>query len=277
MKIPFLITARLKSTRLKRKILLKINGQELLTHMIKRINKSKNIKNIVICTSNLKEDVNLNKIAKRNLVHIYKGSPNDVILRLHKAAKKFNAKYIINITADCPLIDPYYIDLVAKKISQGKYDLVRSFDLPHGIFVYGIKVKALETICKIKKKDDTEIWERYFTDTGIFKIHDIKIKNKSHIKPGLRLTVDYKEDFILIKKIFNKLWLDNKFFNTSDILQLLKKEPELLKINNKCSTKFSKKYNKNDKIDIDKKLLSKSKKLIKYKTFHQFLQNKGVR
>ena len=100
MKIPFLITARLKSTRLKRKILLKINGQELLTHMIKRIKKSKNIKNIVICTSNLKEDVNLNKIAKRNLVHIYKGSPNDVILRLHKAAKKFNAKYIINITAD---------------------------------------------------------------------------------------------------------------------------------------------------------------------------------
>ena len=41
--------------------------------------------------------------------------------------------------------------------------------------------------------------------------------------------------------------MKNKFFNTSDILQLLKKEPDLLKINNKCSTKFSKKYNKNVK------------------------------
>ena len=277
MKIPFLITARLKSSRLRKKILRKVKKYELISHMIKRIKYAKNISNIIICTSYLNEDRELNKIAKKNSVEIYNGSPNDVILRLYNAAKKFNARFIINITADCPLVDPYYIDLVAKKISQNKFDLVRSFDLPHGIFVYGIKVDALEKICKMKKKDDTEIWERYFTDTGLFKIFDIDIKNKNHNKPGLRLTVDYPEDLILIKKIYEKLWIKKKLFDTEDIIKLFENEPHLLEINKNCAQRFSKKYRKNDSILIDKKYIKKSKKLFKYKTFHEFLNDRGVR
>tara|TARA_Y100000590_G_C15732705_1_gene1017585 strand:- start:3206 stop:4039 length:834 start_codon:yes stop_codon:yes gene_type:complete len=277
MKIPFLITARLKSNRLKKKIIRKVKNQELLSHMIKRIKHAKNISNIVVCTSNLKEDNPLNEIAKKNSVDIYKGSPNDVILRLFNAAKKFNARYIVNITADCPLIDPYYIDLVAKKITENKFDLVRTFDLPHGIFVYGIRVKALKTICKMKKKKNTEIWERYFTDTGLFKIFDINIRNKSHKKPGLRLTVDYPEDLSLIKKIFDKLWGKKKLFDTTDIIKLFQKEPNLLKINSNCAEKFSKKYNQNDQILIENKYLYNNKKSVKYKTFHEFLYDRGVR
>lgn len=152
MKIPFLITARLKSRRLKKKIVKKVKKKELLSHMIERIKFSKKISNVIICTSNLLEDQPLNLIAKKNKVDIYRGSADDVILRLKNAAKKFNSKYVINITADCPLVDPYYIDKIATKLVRGKYDLIRSFDLPHGIFIYGIKVKALETICRIKKK-----------------------------------------------------------------------------------------------------------------------------
>jgi len=37
MKIGFLITARLKSTRLPKKLLLKINGREIIRHMIDRL------------------------------------------------------------------------------------------------------------------------------------------------------------------------------------------------------------------------------------------------
>ena len=83
MKIPFLITARLKSSRLRKKILRKVKKYELISHMIKRIKYAKNISNIIICTSYLNEDRELSKIAKKNSVEIYNGSPNDVILRLY--------------------------------------------------------------------------------------------------------------------------------------------------------------------------------------------------
>lgn len=277
MKIPFLITARLKSRRLKKKIVKKVKKKELLSHMIERIKFSKKISNVIICTSNLLEDQPLNLIAKKNKVDIYRGSADDVILRLKNAAKKFNSKYVINITADCPLVDPYYIDKIATKLVRGKYDLIRSFDLPHGIFIYGIKVKALETICRIKKKKDTEIWERYFTDTKLFKVHDLKITNKKHKRPGLRLTCDYPEDFVLIKKIFNKLWKEKKLFNTNDIINLLDKNPTMLNINKNCAKKFSKKYNLNDQIKLDQKYFKIRNKYPRYKTFHEFLVERGVR
>ena len=65
MKIPFLITARLKSRRLKKKIIRKVKKKELISHMIERIKFSKKISKIIICTSNLFEDYPLNLIAKK--------------------------------------------------------------------------------------------------------------------------------------------------------------------------------------------------------------------
>ncbi len=276
MSFPFLITARLKSKRLKKKILRKIKKKEILSHMIDRIKYSKFINRIVICTSNLPDDEPLCRLAKRKKVDFYQGSPEDVLLRLYEAAKKYKAKYVINITADCPLVDPYYIDKVASKIRKSNFDLIRTFDLPHGIFIYGIKVKALEKICKIKIKTDTEIWERYFTDTGLFKVHDLKIPNQKHVWPGLRLTLDYPEDLKLIKKIFTKLYKKNKIFNTDDIINLLKKEPELIKINKNCSKKFSFKYQNENEIKLSKKIKQIKPKFSKYKTFHEFLSYRGV-
>ncbi len=276
MSFPFLITARLKSKRLKKKILRKIKKKEILSHMIDRIKYSKFINKIVICTSNLPDDKPLCRLAKRKKVDFYQGSPEDVLLRLYKAAKKYKAKYVINITADCPLVDPYYIDKVASKIRKSNYDLIRTFDLPHGIFIYGIKVKALEKICNIKIKSDTEVWERYFTDTGLFKVHDLKISNRKHVWPGLRLTLDYPEDLKLIKKIFLKLYKKNKIFNTDDIINLLRKEPELIKINKNCSKKFSFKYQNENEIKISNKIKQTKSRFSKYKTFHEFLSYRGV-
>ena len=47
----------------------------------------------------------------------------------------------------------------------------------------------------------------------------------------LRWTVDEKEDFILIKNIYEKLYDENNIFLMEDILELLDKNPNLLKIN----------------------------------------------
>jgi len=63
MKTGFLITARLKSTRLPMKVILKVNGIELIRHMINRIKESKVINEIIICTSPNPQDAPLVKIA----------------------------------------------------------------------------------------------------------------------------------------------------------------------------------------------------------------------
>jgi spore coat polysaccharide biosynthesis protein SpsF len=48
-----------------------------------------------------------------------------------------------------------------------------------------------------------------------------------------RWTIDYPEDYEFIKQVYEKLYPTNPEFSLTDILQLLKNEPALKKINEK--------------------------------------------
>ena len=109
-KFTFLITARLKSKRLPKKVLLKVLGKPLIVHMINRIKYAKNIDKIIICTSTNVQDDPLEEIANQEKINCYRGSEDDVLQRLLDAAKKFNLNHFANMTADVPMIDPFLID-----------------------------------------------------------------------------------------------------------------------------------------------------------------------
>jgi len=242
MKVGYLITGRLKSTRLPKKLLLKIKGKPILSHMIDRLKLAKEVDEIILCTSVNKQDKPLGILALENNIKCYFGDPDDVLGRLLGAADEFNLDYILNITADCPFVDPSYADKIVQEYIETGADLIRQFDLPHGVFSYGIKVEALREVVKIKDSFDTEVWGRYFTDTGLFKVVDLDVENKNHIRPGLRMTLDYPEDLEFFKAIFNVLHEENKVFSLSKILNLLDANPKIIEINSDCEKKFNKRF-----------------------------------
>lgn len=241
LKIGYLVIGRLKSTRLPKKLLLEIKGQPILGHMIDRLKLVKKIDDIVICTSTSEQDKPLAEFAKQKNVKSYAGHPDDVIARMLGAADEFGYDYILTITADCPLVDPVYADKIVEKYIETDADLIRQFDLPHGVFSYGIKVSALRKIMEIKNTDDTEVWGRYFTDTGLFNVLDFDVE-PFHKRPGLRMTLDYPEDFEFFSVIFDELYDKNKIFSLDDILTLLDQKPEIININKACSQKFKKQF-----------------------------------
>ena len=110
MKSAILITARLKSTRLPKKITKLIHGKPMIKHMLDRLKLAKNTSKIIICTSTVTQDDPLEKIAEQEKVSCYRGDADDVLLRLTSAAEKFNIETVINCTADNPFVDPLYID-----------------------------------------------------------------------------------------------------------------------------------------------------------------------
>lgn len=242
MRVGYLITGRLKSTRLPKKLLLEIKGKPIISHMIDRLKQSKAIDEIVICTSDNEQDKPLLDIAQKNNIKVFAGDADDVLKRLLDAAKNFNLDYILNITADCPFVDPYYADKIVKAYTETSADLIRQFDLPHGVFSYGIKVEALEKVVEIKDSSDTEVWGRYFVDTGIFNVVDLDVDNKKHIRPGLRMTLDYPEDFEFFRTIFDELYKENQIFSLDEILDLLDRKPEIIDINKHCSNQFKKRF-----------------------------------
>ena len=239
MKIISIIQARMNSNRLKGKVLLKINNKPIIDHLVSRLKKIKKIDEIIISTTNKKTDNVLVKHCIKKNYNYFRGSETNVLKRVYETAKKFNGKTILFITADCPIID---IKLTSKILNfylknKFKFDyvgnsFVRSF--PDGM---DVQVFSYETIKKNFKNVKSKIEKEHVT-LGIknnpkkFKIKNI-IAPKKFFWPDLGLTLDEKQDFILLKKIINHFNKKNKsFFDLKDVINLLKnKKKKWIKIN----------------------------------------------
>ncbi len=249
MKVGFLITGRLKSTRLPKKLLLKINEVEIIRWMIKRVKINQSINDIVICTSTNAEDNPLEEIAKSEDIKCFRGSEEDVIDRLYRAALYFKFDYVLNITADCPLVSWEYMDIVIEEYIKTNADLIRTLDLPHGLFIYGLSISALKKVIGIKKEVKTEVWGRLFTDTGLFHVHDVKVP-KELIRPSYRLTLDYPEDFKFFMKVFEDNGADAYKMTDKQIVEYLDANPAVVEINAHCESLYKRRWEEQGNIKL---------------------------
>lgn len=256
MKFLTTIEARFDSTRLPGKVLLPLTPTKTVFDiLISRIRLSENISKVILATSKNKNNIKLVDSAKQNKILFYRGSENNVLERLYKATKNHKEKYIIQLTADNPLIDFKVIDYVVNffKKNIDKYDFVtnknlfdkKKFFIPNGMIVSVFKKeKLLEAFIyqkKTNKKDLAEHPMLYFCREGrqIIKSIDLQMPKKWTILPKLRLTLDTYEDYFFIYKIYNIL-KEKKLFGLIDIINVVKKKPFLLKINEKIKQKKTK-------------------------------------
>jgi len=230
MKIGFLITARLKSSRLKFKILKPLNGYSVVERIIQRAKQVKECSDIVLCTSKLKQDLPLTRIAKINNIYYYNGSEEDVLQRLLDAAKLFEMDYFIGITADNPLFSIFHANFISDIIrSDNSLDFIYTTGLPVGANIYAIKTKALQTVCSVKKEINTEIWGYLVNRPEIFNIKQIKV-DKEYQRENYRMTLDEINDYKFFNEVYN-LFPKNSVIDLLDVYQLLKKNPKIASIN----------------------------------------------
>ena len=226
-----LITARLKSTRLKEKVLKPIMGRPMLSHMIERLRLAETPDKIIICTSTVEQDEQLCEFAEKEGIECFRGHPDDVLHRMNSAAIHFGIDTVVSCTADNPFVDPVYIDKLVDFHLAGDNDFSRSEGLPFGVFAYALKQKAIAKACEIKDEVDTEVWGGYFTQTGLFKCEILSVTDHAVCWPDLRLTVDTQEDFNLISEIFSRLYVPGRVFTLAEVVSLCRENPDLLKMN----------------------------------------------
>ncbi|AWI03683.1 cytidylyltransferase domain-containing protein [Clostridium drakei] len=236
MNVVCIVQARIGSTRLPGKVLKKVCGKTVLEHDIDRLKRVKNIDEIVIATTNLQQDDIIVKESERLGVKYFRGSEKNVLSRYYYAAKENNAEVIVRVTSDCPLIDSeiteeiiqYYID------NNYKYDYVSNTvarTYPRGLDTEVFSFTALEkAFCEtVLDKDKEHVTPYIWEDTNTFKlgyfVNDIDYSD-------LRWTLDTKDDFELIKTIYEHLYLEKgNDFNMKDILNLYENYPQLAEIN----------------------------------------------
>ena len=235
MNVVAIIQARTGSTRLPNKIFSKLNGYDLLYHVVNRLKPSKEINNIVIATTSSSKDNSVEKWCLENSISFYRGSEKNVLKRYYNAAKEFNADIIIRVTADDPFKDFRIIDKAIKILKENDYDFVCNnspVSFPEGLDVEVLTMDSLsESFLNSKSSFEQEHVTQYIHRNKInFKIFNIKNnKDYSHY----RWTIDTKEDYSFVREIYKHLFDENSIFTTEDIYEFLEKNPHLLKINNK--------------------------------------------
>tara|TARA_B100000678_G_scaffold274334_1_gene265375 strand:- start:387 stop:1118 length:732 start_codon:yes stop_codon:yes gene_type:complete len=238
MKFHIYIQARVNSTRFPKKILKKIDGKSIFEILVKRLELVSNSEIFLITGSHLLNNELIDEAEKMNISY-FSGDENNILNRFYNASQKFSTQNIIRITGDCPLIDFELVNEATKIFSQQKIDLLLNYiprTYPHGfdfeIFTANVLENSRNNV--YNKYDD----ENLFLSTFMNPVHQmIKSKNLVHYKmknnidnSNIRLTLDHLDDLKLISSIYQKLHKRNPNFTSSDILNLLKLEPQLMDI-----------------------------------------------
>jgi len=229
-KIIAIIQARCNSSRFPNKILKKIGNLSLIEIIFNRLSLSKKIDKAVVSTTKSKNDDNLIKILKKNRIPFYRGDEKNVLKRFYNTAKKFNAKIIVRITADCPLIDPKIVDQVINLYKTKKVSFASNIEpptYPDGLDVEVFSFKELEKANKFaKSKFDKEHVTPFIKfNKKIKKANKFFKTNLSH----LRVTVDEEVDLELLRKLLKNK--DIMKFNFQSIITAYKKNKNLFNIN----------------------------------------------
>lgn len=237
------IQARTGSSRLPKKVLLSICGEPLLLRMFERVQKARLAGTIVIATSTNNEDDPIEELCTKNKINCFRGNPTDLLDRHYNAALKFDAGSVAKIPSDCPLIDPKIIDRVFEYYFNNEFDFVSNLhpaSYPDGNDVEIFSFTALETAWKeadkIFEREHTTpfFWER----PERFKIGNVKWETKSDFSSSHRFTIDYEEDYVFIRTVFDELYSKNPDFDLYDILRLLDAKPYIKNINSMYAGKY---------------------------------------
>lgn len=232
MNIGFLITARLKSSRLPLKILKDLNGKSVVERIIDRAKAIQGITKIVLCTSPNPQDKPLVDIAKRNNIAYSLGDEEDVLQRLYDAATCYNVDYFLGITADNPLFSIHYSNVIVDTIKRQGHDFIKVDGLPLGAATYGMKYEALATVCNIKTVINTEIWGHLINRPELFDVITIKAEGIER-SPNLRLTLDYEQDYQVLSHLYTSIPFETTL-DLKDAVEYLHHHPEIAKINQQC-------------------------------------------
>jgi len=214
--------------RLHAKCLLTIVGKLAIEHVIERAKRTKADK-VVLCTTALYEDFVLVNLAEKHGILSHRGHITDKLARWQRAAERFKIDFFVTVDGDDILCDPSLADLAFDQYEKTNADFIHAPNVPCGAFTYGIKVEALNTVCKIKGSEDTEMMVPYFMETNLFKVEELQNVPVEIQRPEIRMTMDYMDDLKFFRKVYG--YFQGLDFSLKDVIGYLDKNPKVVEIN----------------------------------------------
>lgn len=225
MKIGIITEARMTSSRLPGKHMLKVGNKFIYEIFLDQLKKSKLVDTIVLATTINKPDDALCALARGLNVDLYRGSEENVLERVLGAALSFDIDIIVEITADCPLIDPGLIDLAIRTYLDSDVDYVsnvinRQFADGMDVQVFSSKLLRDNYSPNLASHHLEHVTTHLRGSDSITKL-DL-LAESTCFAPDASITLDTREDYKKICKIYKQLVSSGKSLNCKNITELLR-------------------------------------------------------
>ena len=236
-KILTIIQARMGSSRLAGKVLYPIvHGKSALRIMIERVSKA-NTGTVMVASTVNSDDEAIEKECSLLGCDCFRGSEENILDRCYRAALQYNlapSDVVIRLTADCPMFDKKVANKVIDTFLQLEgAEYVSNTNPPTFPDGLDIEVFTFAILEKMWKNATTDM-EKEHTTLYVRKRMDEFVTDNIVYKDNLSKTgwsLDTLDDFKFIQKVFEHLYDDNPDFDMQDILQLVKENPDIEKIN----------------------------------------------
>ena len=234
-KVVATIEARMTSSRLPGKVLFPAHGEPMLMHLVRRLRAVPSIDAIVIATTTNTSDEPILEFAKTAGVDCYRGSEDDVLARVIGAGESAQAEVLVEITGDCPVIDPDLVEQTIRmffnhSVQYASNSLVRSY--PDGMDTQVMWFETLKSSASMTSDPlDREHVSRFICQHPELFSRVHLIAPPSLHWPELGLTLDEESDYKLLKQLIEELAPTKPLFSCHDMIQLLKQRPEWVDIN----------------------------------------------
>jgi N,N'-diacetyllegionaminate synthase len=253
-KVGVIVAGRLKSSRLKRKAVLAIDGVPSIERCLENCLKMPAQEVVVLATSTLDEDAELSNYTLGGRAEFFRGEPDDVISRYLGAVKKYSLDIVIRMTADNPVPSTEIAEYLLKSHFLSGADFTVANKCAVGTGCEIINVAALQ---KVKAYFGNAEYSEYMTwyfknNPEFFKINVVDLPED--LVRDYRLTLDYEQDLAMFEAVFKELASKNMEASLLNIFLVLDQNPKIAEINSGVTIKY-----KTDSALID--LLNKKTKM----------------
>jgi spore coat polysaccharide biosynthesis protein SpsF len=232
------VQARTGSTRLPRKVLLPLAGKPLLSRLVERVRAAKLSGHVIVATTLSPTDDPVVDLCRREGFLCFRGHATDLLDRHYEAARLLRARVVVKIPSDCPLIDPAAIDRVIGHFlgNPDRFDYVSNLHpetYPDGNDVEVMSIEALETAWReAERPHEREHTTPYLWDQPErFRIGNVAWETGLDYSRRFRLALDYAEDFLVVRRVFDDLFLSDRLFGLSKIIEHLEAHPDVAQLN----------------------------------------------
>lgn len=219
------------SSRLPGKIIKPLQPSNVLTYVTTRCMKIRGVDEVIVATSVLSKDDEVENWCEEHGVTCYRGSEEDVLDRYVQAAKPYEPDYVMRVTADCPFVDFAMATEIVELMGHERVDIIHlEGKLPRGLAVELISYEALVYIHEHGQEPRHREHVTYYAyeNNEEFR-HVVYQVPQNRLYPQLRITLDTVEDYALCSAVANHF--ENELVPSEEVVKFLLAHPEIAQMN----------------------------------------------